>query len=281
MDHLQWCRERMLARGSPLAASLHFAEPAERDRILALRTVVSEIAAVPDTVSDTEVGQRKLAWWRDALREGLPHPAVMALKETGAFERLSRPRLDELIANVTATMDAPRFERLDAAWAHCRALGGPAAALEAEMLCAGDAEAPLWRELGAFAYLVRLARDLALDARNERWFVPLDLQAEYQVSRQHVVEGEVGRAFDGLLRSWLADGLERVADADAGVGEASRRRQRHLLVSHALDRRLTAKLMRRPRRILVAPLRPGHVGNVWCAWRAARAVMRGAAVSRS
>lgn len=281
MDHLQWCHDRMLVRGSPLAASLHFAEPAERGRILALRTVISEIAAVPDTVSDVEVGRSKLAWWRDALRDELPHPAVMALKETGGLDRLSNERFEELIGNVIGTMDAPRFERLDSAWAHCRGLGGPAAALEAEMLEPRDAETPLWKEVGGFSYLVRLVRDLPIDARNERWFVPLDLQAEYQVSRRDVAEGEVSRAFDGMLRSWLADGLRRVADAETGIGEASRARQRHLLVGHALDRRLAARLMRRPRRILVSPPRLGHVGNVWCAWRAARAVMRGAAVSRS
>lgn len=274
---MHWCRERMLGRGSPLAASLHFAPERRQDGIVALRTLISEIAAVPDTVSDPDVGRKKLAWWRDALRERSPHPAIEALVASGAADRLAPERFDPLIVNVMETLESPRFERSDDAWRHCMALGGPAAALETELVDPESESFDDWATLGGYAYLVRLVRDLGIDARANRWLVPLDLQAEYQVARQDVLARSSGRGFDGMVRAWLDDGARRVAAALEDRSAEECWRQRHLMVAYALDRRLARALARHPRRILERRVQSGHMGNVWCAWREARRLRRGAA----
>ncbi len=271
---MDWCRERMLGRGSPLAASLHFAPEPWRDGIVALRAVISEIAAVPDTVSDIDIGRRKLAWWREALHTRAAHPAIEALVASGAADRLAPERFGPLIDSVVDTLESPRFERLDDAWQHCRALGGPAAALEVELVEPADVTALDWSLPGGFAYLVRLVRDVGLDARANRWLVPLDLQADYQVARQNVLDGSAGRGWDGMIRAWLEDGARRVTDALAAAPAQASWRQRHLLVSHELDRRLARALARRPRRILETRVRTGQAGNVWAAWRVARRLRR-------
>lgn len=271
---LQWCRERMLGPGSPLAASLHFAPERWQDGIVALRAVISEIAAVPDTVSDIEVGRKKLAWWRDALRDRAAHPAIEALVASGAADRLDPERFEPLIAHVADTLESPRFEHRGAAWAHCMALGGPAAELEAAMIDPRDAAETPFPAIGSFAYLVRLVRDLGVDARANRWLVPLDLQAEFQLARQDVLDGPVGRGWDGMVRAWLDDGLKRVDEGLANWSAESRWRQRHLAISHELDRRLARTLARSPHRILERRVRTRHWGNVWCAWRTARRLRR-------
>lgn len=267
---IEWSRSRMLGRRSPLSASLPFASEPLRDAIVSLRAVISEIAAVPDTVSDPEVGRRKLAWWSGALRDRAPHPAIEGLVASGAADRLAPERFEPLIASVAETLEPPRFELRDDAWAHCMALGGPAASLEVELVHAADASAGNWSALGGFAYLVRLLRDLGVDARANRWPVPLDLQAEYQVARQDIVGGSISRGFDGMVRAWLEDGSKRADDALRTLPIEPRWRQRHLMISHALDRRLARALARHPRHILDRRVQPGHVGNVWCAWRQAR-----------
>ncbi len=273
---IEWCRARMLGRRSPLSASLPFAPESRRDAIVSLRAVISEIAAVPDTVSDPEVGRRKLAWWRDALRDRAPHPAIEGLVASGAAQRLAPERFDPLIASVAATLEPPRFERRDDAWAHCMALGGPAAGLEVELVDDEAVSVGNWSAIGGFAYLVRLLRDLGVDARAGRWSVPLDLQAEYQVARQDILGASISRGFDGMVRAWLDDGCRRVDDAIEGLPAEYRWRQRHLLISHALDRRLAQALARHPRRILDRRVQTGHVGNVWRAWRQARRLARAA-----
>src|SRR5699024_806646 len=153
----------MLGPGSPLSASLPFAPERWQDAIVALRAVISEIAAVPDTVSDVDIGQKKLAWWRDALHNRAAHPAIEALVASGAADRLAPERFEPLINSVVDTLITPRFESLEDAWQHCAALGGPAAELEAELIAPGDLTALDWSAAGGFAYLVRLVRDTGLD----------------------------------------------------------------------------------------------------------------------
>lgn len=271
---IDWCRQRMLAGGSPLAASLHFAPQGRQDAIVALRAVISEIAAVPDSVSDADIGRKKLAWWRDALHERAAHPAIEALVASGAADRLASARFEPLIASVADTLQSPRFEQSEAAWQHCMSLGGPAASLEAEMIDPASFAGGDWSVLGGFAYLVRLVRDLGVDARANRWLVPLDLQAEYQLARQDVLDGSIGRGWDGMIRAWLDDATRRVDRALAQLPNEARWPQRHLLIAYALDRRLARALARHPRRILDRRIRAGHTGNVWCAWRAARRLRR-------
>jgi len=273
---IEWCRLRMLGRHSPLAASLPFAPEPLRDAIVSLRAVISEIAAVPDTVSDPEIGRRKLAWWSGALRDRAPHPAIEGLIASGAARSVAPERFEPLIASVAATLEPPRFERRDDAWAHCMALGGPAASLEVEMVDVADLPAGNWSALGGFAYLVRLLRDLGADARANRWSVPLDLQAEYQVARHDIAGGSVSRGFDGMVRAWLDDGRRRVDEALGGLPAEHRWRQRHLMISYTLDRRLAQALARHPRRILDRRVQTGHAINVWHAWRQARRLARAA-----
>lgn len=275
MDALDWCRQRMLVGGHPLAASISFAPDEHRDAIVALRALVAEIAAVPDTVSDPDVGRRKLAWWRQALVDGAPHPAIEAMNASGALRRIPAGGFDALMAAVGDLLEGSRFERREEAWRHCLGLGGPAAELEA--LLVGDAALAgraAWRSLGGFAYLVRVVRDLGMDARAHRWLVPLDLQAAYQIGRQDVASGRPGTGWEGLVRTWIEDGLARSEEALAGVPADQRWQQRHLLVAHALDRRLARQLAARPRRILVQRVKPGHFGNLLEAWRSARRIGR-------
>lgn len=275
MEPLEWCRGRLLIRGNPLAASLPFAPPDLRDQIVSLRALVTEIASVPGTVSEPELGRTKLEWWHRAISERLPHPAVQALSVSGAADKLDSAGFESLINGVGLTLDNPRFENRDRAWQFCLAVGGPSARLEAQL--AGSNGALLEERLatlGAGGYLVRLVRDLAIDAQDNRWLVPLDIQAEFQVSRRDALEQRTSSGWNGLVRAWLADGLKRTERAVAGIDPSDAWQHRHLLIQHALDRRLAGMLARRPARILTRRILPGQPGNAWCAWRTARRLRR-------
>ncbi|MFW6339843.1 MAG: hypothetical protein ACOC0Q_03135, partial [Wenzhouxiangella sp.] len=79
MDPLQWCRDRPLVPGHPLLASLLFVPEEQRARILALKALVAELAALDDPGMDSSVRAAKSGWWLRALREGAAHPALEAL----------------------------------------------------------------------------------------------------------------------------------------------------------------------------------------------------------
>jgi phytoene synthase len=267
MEPLEWCRQRLLVPGNPLNATLPFADEARQDAILALRTVIAEIAAAG---SEAEVAEARLNWWYQALRENNAHPAVRALNASGVSETLEPAAFDPLIGGVGESVGNPRFESTRQAWQFFRRAGGVASALEARLIEPDLVTDEPFIELGAATYLIRITRDLAVDARANRWLVPLDLQADYQVSRQDAIADKATPAFNGLIRALLSEALGRADLAQKTLDGQAAWKHRHQLLLWTLDRHLATRLARRPQMILERRLLPGHAGNVWRAWRAAR-----------
>ncbi|MGK7295904.1 MAG: squalene/phytoene synthase family protein [Candidatus Wenzhouxiangella sp. M2_3B_020] len=277
-DPVRWCRERLLVPGHPLSLTIPYAEPERRDELVALNTLVGEIAAVAGEVADPDIARRKLDWWREALSEGLPHPAVRAWLTSGAGARVGPDDFDALFAAVAAEIDPPRFERVESFERHCRNVAGAAALLETRLIESGQLPAgePVRQlEVAAGAgYRARIARDVVLDARQQRWLIPLEVQAEFQVTRQDVATGTHSRKLDALVRH-LAGGA--VLDIDRALDALPARfawRHRHLLLRLHLDRRIGVRLVRRPSRVTRERIAVGGPVDALSTWRLARRLRR-------
>lgn len=266
--------------GHPLAITLPYAAADKRDAIVALAAVIGEIASVPGDVSDAEVAQRKLGWWREALADGLPHPAVQAWLKSGAARHVPPPEFEPLIDAVASEIVPPRFEQSRALEAHCRSIAGPGALLEARLVNDGaeldEDEAARLTRVAAAGYRIRIARDLVLDARRERWLVPLDLQAEYQLTRQHVAAGNGGRRLDALVRHMAGDAMLSIDRETGGLSADAAWRNRHFLLRVQLDRNIGHKLLRKPSRVTEERVAPGRMSDAFSAWRRARALRKAA-----
>lgn len=270
----------MLVPGHPLSLTLPYAPADQLDAILSLLAVVGEIASVPGAVSDPEVARRKLGWWREALADGLPHPAVQAWLESGAARYVTAVEFGPLIDAISTEIVPPRFEQSIELDRHCRAIAGPGALLEAGLVNRG---AELDKEesrrlvgVAAAGYRIRVARDLVLDARRERWLVPLDLQAEFQLTRQQVAQGEGDRRVDALVRHMASDAMLAMDSQIGGISPAFAWRNRHFLLRAQLDRNIGRKLVRKPSRIREERVTPGRMVDAFSVWRRARNLRRSA-----
>lgn len=274
---LEWCRARLLVPGHPLTLTLPYADPSARDALLVVHAMIGEIAAVPGSVSDPDVARRKLGWWRQALIDNLPHPAVQAWRQTGVAESLPPEAFMPLIDAVLIDIDPPRFEREEDFDAHCRRVAGAGAWLEARLIGASESDDSLrdrLERMAGAAYRVRVARDLVLDARAERWSVPLDLQAEHRITRHEVASGQGGYRFEALIRHLAGAGvLEIEREQQALVGPDAWRHRHQLLRLH-LDQRLGKRLVRRPGRALRERVATGRIGDALAVWRRARRLRR-------
>lgn len=280
---LDWCRARYLVPGHPLTLTLPYADPADRDALLALRALIGEIAAVPGDVSEPDVARRKLGWWMDALDNALPHPVLEAYRESGAAERVPAQRLGALVVAVRATVDAARFETVAELDRHAHDLVAPAADAEAALVAPGGVEdavsEPLAR-MAAAAYRIRLARDLVLDARHGRWSVPLELQADFQVTRTQVAEGEEPHRVRALLAHMAGEGVQAIdASRDALPTDAAWQ-HRHAVLAAELDRRLGLALVRKPSRALEQRITAAGPRAAFGLWRQARRLRRSARTPR-
>jgi len=277
-DPVAWYRSRLTVPGHPLAITLPYAPPERADEIVALNALIGEIAAVPGEVSDPDVARQKLEWWRQALEEQLPHPAVQAWLQSGAAEYLKAGDFRALIAALGTEIAPPRFEQVEALDLHCRELAGAGALLEARMINRGawpeSAESEALTALAGAGYRIRVVRDLVLDARRERWMVPLELQAEYQLTRQHVAAGEHVRRSKALVRDMA---LQAVLDFDRAVARIDPEnawRHRHLLLRLHLDRCLGRSIVRKPARVLHRRVSGAGPSGSLSVWRRARRLAR-------
>lgn len=273
---LDWCRQRLLVPGHPLTLTLPYADRRLRDPLLALHTLVSEITSIPGTVSDPGVARRKLDWWREALDQGLPHPAIGAWQQVGGPAAIEAAAFAPLFAGIAREIDAPRFEQQSELVRHAESVAAPAALLEAELTLPGTdkvAIAALTRAAGA-AWRVRIVRDLVIDARANRWRVPLDLQAEYQLTRQQVAVGDGGHRFEALVRHLTADAVQAMQQALQDIPPATAWTLRHLLLRLELDRRLGLRIVARPRLVLHQRLVSGTLLAGFHLWRQARRLRR-------
>lgn len=284
-DHpLDWCRARVLVPGHPVSLTLPYAAATQRERLVVLHTLIGEIASIPDSVADPAVARRKLEWWTEALERRLPHPAVQAWQASGLADALPPDRFSALIAAISAAIEPPRFERQEEFDAHCRQVGGAGAWLEAQLDGAdrGDAalRSSLERSAGA-GYRIRVTRDLVIDARAGRWSVPLDLQAEYRITRHEAAQGEGGYRFDALIRQLAGDAVLEIDRVRAELAPAAAWRHRHLVLRRHLDRRIGARLVRRPARVARERITAGRMADALATWRQARALRRAARRSAS
>ncbi len=270
MDALAWCREKMLVPAQPLTASLLFADPGVRDQILVTRTLGAELLALAEGSTEPALLAARLDWWQGALGGQADHPALMALAQTGVQRRVSGQDFLPLLDAVARLGAQPRLERFEEFQDLGRATGGRIAELEFGICAQGKAEAAeqkaLAIELGAAGWILRRVRDVAADANRNCWLLPLDLQAQFQISRQDVLDARGGPDWQGLVQTLVARALKSGDRAAVGLDPV----HRHLIIHWSVEKRLAARLVRSPDDILKRRLLPGHAGNVWAAWRAAR-----------
>ena len=283
---IQWCRNRLLVPGSSLSLTLPYAESELQDPILALRTVITEIASVPDEVSDPDVARRKLDWWRRGLEEQLPHPAITALLETGAYQALQLADFQRLITAVSFAIDPPRFERLEEWVSHCLALSAPSAMLEARLVeNLSDSSVPRDKntdqalsELAAASYQIRSVRDLVLDARHGRWWLPLELQAEFQLNQVAVASSDPGDGLKSLIAHCMSTILSQRQLALNKISGNQAWCHRHQMLSAALDHRLGQSIQRNPEKITKQRVLPTGILASVQLWRTARSLSRNQSV---
>lgn len=272
IDPFVWCKERLVVPGNPLAASLLFVDSDTESIVLALRAVVMEIAQISELAHEPNLAMAKLNWWREALVEDRAHPALQALRLAGGRTPAVLRGLLDLCESVELALENRRYETTEQAWLQCRNLGGLALRIEAQAMNVEANEEVLEAvtQLGAAGYWLRWVRDIAGDAHQERWYVPLDVQADYQINRQQVLNQAGGSTWAGFVRTLVSVAVIRSEQAKEFLMQNYSAHLRHALITQALDQRLAGALARQPARILTTRLLPSHAGNVWVAWRRAR-----------
>jgi phytoene synthase len=171
----------------------------KRRHIFALHAFNAEVARVRELVSEPQVREIRLQWWRDALTgDDGGHPVARALKQTigefklplDAFERLLDARVFDLYDD-----PMPSLADLEGyAGETSSSLMQLAAIILAGGRDPGTAEAA--GHAGVAYAITGMLRALPVHARRHQQYLPRDLMAKHSANTTAMFEGQVS---DGLI----------------------------------------------------------------------------------
>jgi phytoene synthase len=176
-----------------------------RGDLLALYAFHIEIAQIPEQVSEAQLGEIRLEWWREALSAALAggtadHPVLKPLAAAVASHALSPALLEGMIA--ARSFDLAREPMPDFATLrdYLQATAGTVFRLGAQITGAPDG-APEASEHAAIAHgLTGLMRTLPYHAAKGQIFLPGDLLAKHGLHPQIVLDGENNQDLRAALR---------------------------------------------------------------------------------
>ena len=185
-------------------AALLAPEPV-RGHLLALCAFHLEIARIPEQISEPQLGEIRLEWWREALSAalaggGADHPVLLALAAAARAHALSPTLLDAMIEARSFDLARQPMPDFAALRAYLVATAGAVFRLGAQIAGAEDG-APEASEHAAIAYgLTGLMRALPYHAARGLIFIPADLLARHGLHPQIVLDGEDNQDLRAALR---------------------------------------------------------------------------------
>jgi phytoene synthase len=195
-------------------------EPAQQD-LLALHAFSLELGRIADQVSEPQLGEIRLQWWRDALGPALAsgradHPVLNAVAE--AVQRHDLPEIA-----LRAMIDAHGFDLHAELMPDAEALGEYLDATVGAMFELGGKilgldNAPGFTGAATRAYgLTVIMRTLPYDAANGRVFLPQTLLSTHSLHPSAILSGTDNPDLRAALRDLRAEAVDALQAARRGI----------------------------------------------------------------
>jgi len=195
-----------------------------RADLMALYAFNTELARIPELVSEPELGEFRLQWWRDTLgnmANGVSSGAPVADALGVALRKhdLSDAMLLGMIDARSADLDGGGFADLQALKAYLYKSQGAVFALGAHVLGGSGGDTARAANAAGLAYgLAELLRNLPRDAAAGRVMAPLSLLKEHGLKPEQLLAGEGGDAVLHLVAELAREAGEAL---DAARGEVA------------------------------------------------------------
>jgi phytoene synthase len=206
-----------------------FAPADRRESLLALYAFNVEVARVRELVSEPLLGEMRLRWWRDTVAAiyagaALPrHPVAAPLAETVRRFDLTRDYFDRLLdARRLDLRDEPpaNLQRLHA---YAEDTSATVSLLALEVLGIRDsAMGAIGRPVGIAWALTGLLRAVPFHARARRLYLPADLLKEASIDVNRLLDGQGGRALQGVVRPLVQHARSLLDEARHAGGTVKR-----------------------------------------------------------
>jgi phytoene synthase len=200
------------------------APEAARPHLLALFAFNIELSRIAEQVSEPQLGEIRLQWWRDALPAALTggpadHPVLARLAKAAAAHRLPHEPFLAMIDAHGFDVHGEPMPDAGALQDYLAATAGSVFSLGAQILGAGELREASALAAGAYG-LAGLLRALPYHASRGRIFLPADLLARHGLHPNVILHGSDNADLRAALRALsreAADMLARFRGAAAAL----------------------------------------------------------------
>jgi phytoene synthase len=236
-----YCADKARRNGSSLHYALLWASPEQRRAATAVHAFGRELREVVFECSDLQVARAKLAWWRQEIealfRGSARHPITRALQPAVELHRLPASGFDKIIDGAETELVENRHPDFAALAGSCQRKAGVVAQLCAEIFSYRDTKSvAAAHDLGLAIQLAQVIRDVGVDARRNRVYLPMDDMARFRVRPTDLLHG---KSPDGMapLIEFVIDRVQGcLAHASAELPKIDRRSQRPYLILAGIHR---------------------------------------------
>ena len=180
----------------------------QRDALYAVYAFCLIVDDAVDLGQDRDEQRRELARWREEIGRvygGTPaHPAGERLQAAIREFPIPRAVLDEIITGVEMDLDHPRYETFEDLYPYCYRVASAVGLACIEIFGYRDPRARDYAvHLGIALQLTNIMRDVQVDARAGRVYLPQEDLRRFGVTAEDLAEGRYTPAFVELM-AWQA-----------------------------------------------------------------------------
>jgi phytoene synthase len=202
---------------------------AQREAIFAVYAFCRIVDDAVDEGADRAAQRRELARWREEIAHvwgGAPeHPAAQRLQEAVRRFPIPRQALEEIIAGVEMDLDRASYETFQDLYPYCYRVASAVGLCSIAIFGYTDPRAEDYAiNLGVALQLTNILRDVQVDARIGRVYLPQEDLRRFGVKADDLRDGRFTPAFAELMAFEAGRARDYYARAWRGLPEADRRR---------------------------------------------------------
>ncbi len=238
MTDFAYSREVARRSGSNFYHAFFFMPKPRREGILAVYAFSRLVDDAVDEAPDEGAARREIALWRerldacyngglDRLSPAVSHPILPEIREIIGRYSLPKACFADLITGMEMDLEKKTYASFAELETYCYHVAGTIGLMCNGLFGVGPADEEARRHailLGTAFQLTNVIRDVGVDARLGRIYLPADEMERFGVSREDVLSGREGAAFFDLMRHQWARAEDYYARAAAALPAARRRK---------------------------------------------------------
>ena len=268
----QYVQQKAAASGSSFYYAFLFLPRERRAAITAFYAFCREVDDVVDEISDAQVAQTKLAWWRREVHSafaGQPsHPVMQALMPLAPVYGITAAHLEAVIEGCQMDLTQSRYLDLPDLSRYCHLVASIVGEVAARIFGqTQEATTAYAHKMGLAFQLTNIIRDVGEDALRGRIYLPISELQQFDVKAHELIKRQYSERFTALMQFQTERALALYDEALALLPTEDRRAQKPGLMMASIYRTLLREIQADGYQVLHQRVSLTPLRKFWLAWK--------------